>query len=98
MSLTRIGVVYMATVAVVVPNDVVSVRVPSFFLLQAASAPNKNSALARAVTRAVVGIMGRISSLCVGDRKLQTRMDQVWIRNLVAVRGVNFFPFAWVAV
>src|SRR6266576_843816 len=98
MSLTRIGAVSTATVAVVVPSDVVSVKVVSFFLLHAASAANRSSALAKAPTRVIVRVIGFISSLGVGNRELQTGMDEIRVRNLVAVGGVNFFPFAWIAV
>src|SRR6476659_538641 len=98
MSLTRTGAVSIATVAVVVPSDVVSVSVVSSFFLHAARAASMNRALAIVATRGFVPIMGRISSLCVGDGELQSGMDQVWIWNLVGVGGVNLLPLAGIAV
>src|SRR4026208_399930 len=38
------------------------------------------------------------SWLCVGNGELLTRIDQVGIRDFVAVRHVNFFPLAGIAV
>src|SRR5215210_309822 len=95
MSLTVIGAVSSAIV--VVPSDVVSVTAASFFLLHAASAAVRSRALATVAARLVVRIVSGLR-LCVGDSELETRMDQVRIRDSVAVRHVNCFPFAGIAV
>src|SRR6185369_1691011 len=97
MSLTRTGVVSIATVAVVVPSEVVSVSVVSSFFLQAASVPARISAVARATTRVFVRIIGGFP-LGFGNSELQAGMDQVRIGNLVGVGGVDFFPLARIAV
>ena len=55
--LVVLGVVSIATVAVVVPSDVVSVSVVSSFFLHAASVPARISAVARATTRVLVRII-----------------------------------------
>src|SRR5206468_1153711 len=96
MSLTRIGVVSTDTVAVCVPTAVVSMTLPSFFLLHAASATENTSALTRAAARAVVRINSLLSDFWNGE--LQSGVDEIRIGNLVGVCSVNLLPFPGVAV
>src|ERR1051325_1023386 len=83
-------------VATAPPEDVVSVFTASFFL-HAATVASAPKAATVQTSRVLAKMLIRLSSGSWRKREHLSRMDQIGVLDLVAVRGIDRVPFVGVA-